>query len=642
MLLPLFFRRTRDLLRLEALPFRLLSSAALLVVAGSALPPSAGAQAVDTRVPGDSAQAFAQDFSRLIAAIPQARINTEPKTRALQGLGLLGKARLEEGSVLLNSALKLDPSNSYLQFFNAFAYHLMAQRGDTQKFSLAEQGYALAIQFDRSNWIAHYFLGVMHFEQRNYHAAQSELAEVMLFREDDRDVLSKMVAASYYSGDPVTAAACLDRLHQLDPGDAPVLRMLAIVTAAMGRAEEAQRWLAQYQATRPAVIEFDNTQERINHWSVVYRNAPGNMLAVQLAPPNSRPAPRRPAPAEDALPALTPPVTGTVSPAIQNSNNMVLVDVVLMYTVDTLATNKGVNLLKMLTLQFGSNFAPAFSKVFSSADKGSAVESTAELTRIITVPALTYSLNIANSSGELNEVLARPTLVALDGVKSEFFSGETLNAAVVSSGSIGGGAVQIEKEVGFKLGITPRFLPDGRIRMSVNAERTFLKPASADIVYTYKLATKKVMINANVVMNFGETLVLGGLNEKETFHTRDGAPLLQDIPGLQYLFSNKHTNDYQHSVLMLITPRQPQYTFRADTATGADTGGSADVASMKEFRARYGDWFVPYPNLSSVFNQLNSSSMYREFRTGDVTLEKWDKHETTLQRLKQALGFLFY
>jgi hypothetical protein len=63
---------------------------------------------------------------------------------------------------------------------------------------------------------------------------------------------------------------------------------------------------------------------------------------------------------------------------------------------------------------------------------------------------------------------------------------------------------------------------------------------------------------------------------------------------------------------------------------------------MKELRARYGDWFKPYPNLASVFSQLNSSSIYREFRTGDVTLEKWDKQSTAIDRLKQALDFLFY
>ena len=344
-----------------------------------------------------------------------------------------------------------------------------------------------------------------------------------------------------------------------------------------------------------------------------------------------------------------------------NDRRMVLVDVVLMRTEDALSTRKGVNLLNALTLQFGSNSMPAFSKTFAGGNSNqSGIESNSSvtaLTRAITIPALSYSLNMVNSNTNINEVLARPTLAALNGVRSEFFSGTTLTAAVVATGVSGGSSVQIEKEIGVKLSITPMFMSGNKIRLTVDAQRTFLKPPSKDVLYTYKVETTKIMVNANVVMEFGETLVLGGLSEKETSVTRDGVPVLQDIPGVQYLFSQKDTNDFQRSVLMLITPREPQYTYRKDAPPGspapapapgspqaaeAAASGAGTESSMTELRARYGDWFKPYPNLASVFNQLNSSSIYREFRTGDVTLEKWDRQSTTSERIKQALDFLFY
>ena len=330
---------------------------------------------------------------------------------------------------------------------------------------------------------------------------------------------------------------------------------------------------------------------------------------------------------------------------------MVLVDVVLMRTEDALSTRKGVNLLNALTLQFGSAGLPAFSRnvISTNTSTTGAADTnttTTALTRAISIPALSYSLNIVNANSNLNEVLARPTLAALHGMQSVFFSGSTVTAAVVSTGTVGGNAVQLEKEIGVKLSIIPTFLGDNKIRLTVDAQRTFLKPPSSDIVYTYKLETTKIMVNANVVMEFGETLVLGGLSEKEISNSRDGVPVLQDIPGVQYLFSQKNTNDFQRSVLMLITPREPQYSYRKeDNARKAQPGsaeGSAGESSMAELRARYGDWFRPYPNMASVFNQLNRSSIYREFRTGDVTLEKWDKQATTTERLKQALDFLFY
>lgn len=616
-----------------------------------------------------------------MSAIPQERINSEPKAKALEALKLIGNNQLKEGSVLMNTALQLDPSNSYLQFFNGYIYHLMARAGDVEKYSLAQQGYQLALKFDSSNWIAHYYLGTLYFEQRDYRSAQSEWAEVMLFHEDDQDVMFRMVAASYYAGDPVTAAACLDRLRALNPHDAQVLRMSALISAAIGRPDDAQRWLAQYQTTNPDARELARTQERIKHWNIVRRDAPIKPDAAVAgedgmpikgtsfsnlkkpgfirteddgdyatddekpkfaAPASSSMAQQNAGVATSASSAFTPQ-TGVL--AEPKSDRMVLVDVVIMLTEDSLSTTKGVNLLSALTLQFGSGSGTsAFSKSYSStADNLGSVTASTSLTRAISIPALTYSLNIANSNTNLNEVLARPTLSALDGVRSEFFSGESLSAAVVSTGTnSGGGAVQIEKEIGVKLGITPTFMPDGKVRLTVDAQRTFLKPPSQDVGFTYKVEISKIMVNANVVMNFGETLVLGGLSEKETTRVRDGVPLLQDIPGVQYLFSRKDTNDFQRSVLMLITPRKAQYTFRTEESLRAEAGNSADAESMKELRARYGDWFKPYPNMASVFNHLNLSSIYREFRTGDVTLEKWDRQATTQDRLKQALDFLFY
>jgi Tfp pilus assembly protein PilF len=672
----------------------LLLPAVLAVAVASVFPIPVNAEDWNDTPSDEFVNAAGTNFAKLVAAIPKARIDSEPKAKALQALTLVGKNQLQEGSVLLNTALQLDPSNSYLQFFNAYTYHLMAQAGDTQKFSLAEQGYALAIQFDRSNWIAHYYLGMLRFEQRNFRSAQSELAEVLLFREDDQDVLLRMVAASYYAGDPVTAAACLDRLRVLKPRDAQVLRLSALISAAIGHPEDAQRWLAQYQETRPDAVELARTQERIKHWGVVRRETPldadkpqasagdGNMPIIGLKdkasarlrdPAFIRTADDEDYATDDEKPKFAPPASSTeFAPAASSpsgsdsaadmqgsaqneqameakSNRMVLVDVVIMRTEDSLSTRKGVNLLNTLSLQFGGvnkDGTPisAFNRSVSSVNDDGTSSVTTALTRAISIPALTYSINIANSNTNLNEVLARPTLAALDGLKSDFFSGTTLNAGVVVAGgtNAGGGSVQIEKEIGVKLSIVPTFMPDGKIKMTVDAQRTFLKPSNQDANFSYKVEVSKIMVNANVVMNFGETLILGGLSEKETTRARDGVPLLQDIPGVQYLFSRKDTSDFQRSVLMLITPRKSQYTFRSDAAGRADPDNGGDAESMKELRARYGDWFKPYPNMASVFNHLNHSSIYREFRTGDVTLEKWDRQVTTQERLKQALDFLFY
>ena len=154
--------------------------------------------------------------------------------------------------------------------------------------------------------------------------------------------------------------------------------------------------------------------------------------------------------------------------------------------------------------------------------------------------------------------------------------------------------------------------------------------------------TSKTTVNAQVVMEFGETVILSGLSEKETSRIRDGVPGLQDVPIVQYAFSQSDTRDFQRSVLVLLTPRRSQYVYRSKNGQPAQQPDEGGGAPLEELRARYSDWFRPYPNLASVFHHLGSSSLYREFRTGDVTLERWDRQITLEERLRQAVGFLYY
>ena len=99
----------------------------------------------------------------------------------------------------------------------------------------------------------------------------------------------------------------------------------------------------------------------------------------------------------------------------------------------------------------------------------------------VTVPALAYTLNVANANSNLNEVLARPTLAAVEGMRSEFFSGTSLNAAVVSNSTSGGGsAVSLERRYGVKLTVQPQILPDGRVHLAIDAARTFAASRSPD------------------------------------------------------------------------------------------------------------------------------------------------------------------
>ena len=150
-------------------------------------------------------------------------------------------------------------------------------------------------------------------------------------------------------------------------------------------------------------------------------------------------------------------------------------------------------------------------------------------------------------------------------------------------------------------------------------------------------------MNANVAMKFGETLILSGLSERDTGVSNSGVPVLRDVPLAQYLFSRKSERDFQKSVLIMITPRRPQYTSRDEADVKAERDKMSENDRVQaEFEDKYRLWYKLVPNMAYAMNQLNDSAVFREFRSGDLALPSWVSRSTHGGRLKAALNFLFY
>ena len=634
-----------------------------------------------------------------------ASLDGGPKKFAKDGIKALQEGRLQDAQSDFNAALKLDIRSSQMQFLNGLTYHLRALREDRSLLPLAEEGYQLAIQFDPTNWQARYQLGLLYLDQRNFAQARTALADAMLYNDRDPDLIYSLAVAAYYAQDPVTAAGALTRLRQLKPNDPRVLRASTMVLAALGKPDEAKAMLSRYVATAPRADEANFLARRIKDWEYVHGRvqpasfrpplgdagkaggarpqlaqdsapnpfAPAAPNPFGAAPDASQPQPA-PAPDQSAQPGMAPgPIPGAppdqtqpgaipgappdaaaqqpygtpqpgapVMPvgATDPNQKMVIVDVVIVSSEEDINTAKGVNLLNGLQFMFGSSSLPGLAASFVSG-----TGATHTITRTITIPAITYSLNIANSGTNRSEILARPSLVATSGVKSEFFSGSNIRAAAVATvaGGAPTGSIDVDKDIGVKLGITPQFLDSGKVRLQVEAERTFLRNTTSSVNFQFQINTSKTNVNANVVMNLGETLILSGLSEKETDNVRDGVPGLENVPGLQYFFSRQTTRDYNKSVLILLTPRTTEYVYRPrDVREREQATMTPDQRVLSELQSRYTDWFRPYPNWASVFHHLQENQLYREFRTGDVTLEHWETQTELRNRLSKLPDFLLY
>jgi type IV pilus assembly protein PilQ len=62
-------------------------------------------------------------------------------------------------------------------------------------------------------------------------------------------------------------------------------------------------------------------------------------------------------------------------------------------------------------------------------------------------------------------------------------------------------------------------------------------------------------VQTQVLVNDGETVVLGGIYETESRETLNKVPVLGDIPGLGYLFRSRSNVNNKAELLIFVTPK---------------------------------------------------------------------------------------
>ena len=112
---------------------------------------------------------------------------------------------------------------------------------------------------------------------------------------------------------------------------------------------------------------------------------------------------------------------------------------------------------------------------------------------------------------------------------------------------LGVGSVVTKKAV-LGLTVTPQITPDDRIIMDVEiTQDNFVSPADPTI------NTKQ--IETQVLLDNGETAVIGGIFQHELGQTVAKVPILGDIPFLGALFRKKELTDNRTELLIFLTPR---------------------------------------------------------------------------------------
>ena len=98
------------------------------------------------------------------------------------------------------------------------------------------------------------------------------------------------------------------------------------------------------------------------------------------------------------------------------------------------------------------------------------------------------------------------------------------------------------------LSVTPQITPDNRIIMSVKITDNSFANAVAGTLDEKSLKTQ-------VLVNNGQTVVIGGIYQNSRLRTVTQVPFLGNIPIIGYLFRNTAVNNTRSELLIFLTPR---------------------------------------------------------------------------------------
>lgn len=147
------------------------------------------------------------------------------------------------------------------------------------------------------------------------------------------------------------------------------------------------------------------------------------------------------------------------------------------------------------------------------------------------------------------EIISQPKVVTSDKETAKILKGTEVPYQEASSS----GATSVSfKEAALSLEVTPQITPDNRIIMEVKVNKD--EPDYTNVVGGVP-PIKKNEVNAKVLVNDGETIVIGGVFSNTQNKSVEKVPFLGDVPYVGRLFRRDIVTEEKSELLVFITPR---------------------------------------------------------------------------------------
>ncbi|MGH7992908.1 MAG: secretin N-terminal domain-containing protein, partial [Limisphaerales bacterium] len=200
----------------------------------------------------------------------------------------------------------------------------------------------------------------------------------------------------------------------------------------------------------------------------------------------------------------------------------------------------------------------------------------------------TWDVAVAAAAADSSvSIVQRPRIQTSQAKEAQFFVGSTVPyvTSVYYNSGIGGGpsSSYSQLQVGISLDVTPFINPNGLVVMDISQEIDDLNGSTFIQGVGNVPNTDKRQLSSEVAVKDRDTIILGGFIRTEKDKSKNGVPLLQDIPILGSLFSSRTSNHTRSELLVLMRPSVLRTPELAATQTAEEEkrlpGISAAIAS---------------------------------------------------------------
>lgn len=167
---------------------------------------------------------------------------------------------------------------------------------------------------------------------------------------------------------------------------------------------------------------------------------------------------------------------------------------------------------------------------------------------------LDLELSASESEGQ-TEIVSSPKVITSNQHKAHILQGQQI--PYLESSSSGAATVSFKDAV-LKLEVTPQITPDDRINMDLLVTKD--APDYANALTLPGTGSSVPPINTQevttrILVDNGDTIVLGGIYEQTKSHTVTRVPFFGDLPLVGFLFRNTSQSDDKSELLIFVTPK---------------------------------------------------------------------------------------